>query len=106
MRPSMVGQNSSVVRTICGFCTLGCGMKVTANDGRIEKVEGDPGHPANAGDLCEKRRTAAEVVYSPLRLTRPMKKTPAGHVEISWNEAFGIIAAKLRELKEKYGPAS
>jgi anaerobic selenocysteine-containing dehydrogenase len=37
-------------------------------------------------------------------LISPLKKTSGGFEEISWDEAFDLIAAKLTDIKQKYGP--
>ena len=40
------------VRTTCGYCSVGCGMRIGVRDGRAVAVEGDPDHPVNRGRLC------------------------------------------------------
>ncbi|MFC1861612.1 molybdopterin-dependent oxidoreductase, partial [Chloroflexota bacterium] len=59
------------------------------------------------GSICEKANSAIQYVYSPYRLQYPMKrvgKRGEGKWErISWDEALDTIAAKLQEIKDKYG---
>jgi len=95
-----------IYRTICGFCHAACGMKVHVNHSRIERVEGDPAHPANRGYLCVKGAALGEIVHSPKRLTQPLMKTPGGFKPICWDEALALASAKLGEIREKFGPAS
>jgi anaerobic selenocysteine-containing dehydrogenase len=40
------------------------------------------------------------------RLTKPLKKTDAGFVEISWDQAFSEISAKLKGIVSEHGPRS
>ncbi|AET34038.1 molybdopterin-containing oxidoreductase family protein [Pyrobaculum ferrireducens] len=42
----------------------------------------------------------------PLRLKRPMKRVGEKFVEVDWDSALNEIAAKLKEIVEKYGPES
>jgi len=40
--------------TICCYCAVGCGVIVTTYEDGIIKIEGDPDHPINEGNLCPK----------------------------------------------------
>ena len=66
--------------------------------------------PVNRGKLCPKAFTSVQWLYSPQRLKYPLKRVGEkgeGKFErITWDEALDIIAGKLTELKEKYGPES
>ena len=39
--------------TICPYCAVGCGQIVSARDGKVINIEGDPGHGPSA--LCPVR---------------------------------------------------
>jgi anaerobic selenocysteine-containing dehydrogenase len=93
-----------VVTTVCGLCHTNCGMKISVKNGRIDKIRGDPDHPANSGALCIKGSATKELVYSPGRLRHPLRKTRGGFKQISWEEALDRIACKLSEIKDQYGP--
>jgi len=80
-----------------------CGMDVHVENGEIVKVEGMREHPMNQGSLCPKGAAVLEYVNSPNRLKYPMKKENGVFKRISWDEAIDIIAARLSEIKEKYG---
>jgi len=79
-------------------------------NGRLVKLEGDPGGPLNLGSICEKGNAAIQYLYSPYRLTYPLKR--AGErgggkwKRISWDEALEITANRLAEIREKYGGES
>ena len=50
-----------VVRAACPHdCPDTCAMRVTVEDGRVTRVEGDPEHPPTAGVLCTKVSRYAE----------------------------------------------
>ena len=37
--------------TICPYCGVGCSLIVSARDGKVITIEGDPDHPINRGSL-------------------------------------------------------
>ena len=57
---------------------------------------------------CIKGMTIPDVMYHPDRLTYPLKRIGARGAgkwkRISWDEAIGTIAGKLKEIKERSGP--
>ncbi len=94
----------SVLTTCPRDCYDSCGIRVVLKGGEIDRVTGDPDHPANRGSLCGKCTLAYNGVWRDpkVRLTKPLKRTgPKGEgafKEISWNEALGEIATKLSGL--------
>jgi len=105
--------NLKVVRSIARTgpgCHQGCGVLLSVKDGKLVKVEGDPEFPHNQGRLCPRCLALTQVVYHPDRLRYPLKK--AGNKgegkweRITWEEAYGTIAQKFNEIKEKQGPES
>jgi len=97
-----------VVRTVCKDCHVACGVLAHVKDGRLVLVEGDPDHPLNQGTMCPKGLAIKQTVYHPDRIVYPMKR--AGErgegkwQRISWDEALDIIATKLKEVIDEYGP--
>ncbi len=94
-----------------GYCTLcrsRCGSLNHVLDGQLVAVTPNPAHPTGAA-LCAKGRAAPELVASPLRLTRPLKRTtPRGAdspewAEIGWPEALDTIAGKLGTIRRESG---
>jgi len=60
----------------------------------------------NRGRLCVKGDAIPEFVRAEERLKYPMKRTTNGFKRISWDEALGLAAEKLGEIRSKYGPLS
>ncbi len=90
------------VRTTCGYCSVGCGMRIGVRDGRAVAVEGDPDHPVNRGRLCPKGLSEHQMLAAEGRLTVPMVDgRPA-----SWDQALDRVTTGFRDLLERYGPES
>jgi len=94
----------TIVKTTCALCPSGCGLDVRVVSGKAVKVEGNPLHPLNQGVCCLKGQTSLEVLYSPERIRHPRIQVGArgsgDWKEISWEEALGMVADKLTELRE------
>jgi NADPH-dependent sulfite reductase flavoprotein alpha-component len=101
------------VRTVCGYCGVGCGMVLdieTGADGRRRavKVRGDKDHPANSGRLCTKGATSAEMLGAPGRLGTALTRAgrDAGLTQTPVEQAIDEAGRRLRETIEAYGPDS
>lgn len=77
-------------------------MRVTVENGRAVRVQGDPDHPPTHGALCTKVSRYTERTYHPERVLRPMKRTgPKGSgrfAPVTWDKALDEIAARLRAI--------
>ncbi|MEU7719511.1 bifunctional nitrate reductase/sulfite reductase flavoprotein subunit alpha [Streptomyces tibetensis] len=99
------------VRTVCSYCGVGCGLVLdvgTGPDGRrtVLKASGDRAHPANAGRLCTKGATTADLLAAPGRLTgalvREVRGEEAAPAPVA--EAITETAARLRAIVDEHGP--
>ena len=121
MAPAAETSPFRIVHTVCSHdCPDSCGVLVTVNsEGRAVKVAGDPAHPVTRGFLCGKVAKYLDRVYSPERVLYPLRRKadaakgprPKGSEHeaferVSWDEALGSIAARLKEIAERYGPES
>jgi len=93
------------IRSTCGQCPVNCGTIVRVVEGRAVKIIGNPLSTPNRGVLGPKGNTGLMVLYDPDRIKNPLKrsgKRGEGKWEkISWKEAIGIVAEKLKEKIEK-----
>jgi anaerobic selenocysteine-containing dehydrogenase len=105
-----VSVKEEVIRTNCRGCHGGCGVLVHVRDGTIIKIEGDPDFPTNHGSMCSKGLAFQQLVYHPDRVKYPLKrvgKRGEGKWErISWDEAFGTIVNKLKQVIKENGAES
>ncbi|MCL0050115.1 formate dehydrogenase subunit alpha [Thermodesulfovibrionales bacterium] len=94
------------VKTICPYCGCGCGIYIGVRGNIIVNVRGDPDSSVNKGNLCVKGRYGYDFINHPERLTAPLIRRDGNFVEVSWKEALDLVAARLLEIRDKYGPES
>jgi len=97
---------TTVTRTTCPYCAVGCEMEVGTRDGRIVAVTPAADAPANRGHLCVKGRYAHGFVSSPDRVTAPLVREGGAWRETSWDEAIGVAADQLRRALDDHGPGA
>ena len=96
----------TTTRTHCPYCSLQCGIRLTAG-GRPAELEPDD-FPTNRGGLCSKGWTAAELLDHRDRLLSPLVRAVPGDrtsplVEASWDEALGRVAAAVTATQRAHG---
>ncbi|HTM08403.1 MAG TPA: molybdopterin-dependent oxidoreductase [Verrucomicrobiae bacterium] len=96
------------IRGFCGLCTAHCATITTVENGRVTRLDPDPDHP-HGGVMCIKGKAAPELLYHldrldyPLQRTRPKGDPDPGWQRVGWDEALDAIAAKLLDIRERYG---
>jgi formate dehydrogenase major subunit len=88
-----------LVSTTCPYCGTGCGLNLVVRDGKVVNVAAWQRHPVNEGKLCPKGRYAHEFIHRDDRLTKPLIKKEGKFVEATWDEAYDLIANKLKSYK-------
>jgi anaerobic selenocysteine-containing dehydrogenase len=96
--------NSGVFKSICRLCQSACGINAHVEKGKLVRVSAMKEHPVHR--LCVKSSAIADWLYSPRRITKPLKKVNGEWRETGWDDALSIIAASLSELKAEYGAKS
>ena len=102
----MDSPSQTLVRGACPHdCPDTCALRITVQDGRVVKVQGDPDHPPTHGALCTKVSRYAERTHHPERVLHPLKRVgPKGSgrfARIGWDEALDTVASRLREVAER-----
>lgn len=95
--------STSLVRAVCPHdCPDTCAIRVTVEDGRAVKVQGDPAHPPTHGALCTKVSRYPERTYHAERVLHPLKRSgPKGTGQfsrVSWEEALADIVGRLTAI--------
>ncbi|GAA5174003.1 nitrate reductase catalytic subunit NapA [Niveibacterium umoris] len=97
----------------CRFCGTGCSVLVGVQGGRVVATQGDPDAEVNRGLNCIKGYFLSKIMYGADRLTTPLLRKKDGvydkngeFVQVSWNEAFDIMAEKWKAALKEKGPTS
>ncbi|CAG0941210.1 thiosulfate reductase / polysulfide reductase chain A [Anaerolineae bacterium] len=97
-----------IVRGACPLdCPDTCSWEVTVKEGRAVALRGTRDHPYTRGSLCAKMNKYLDHVYAPDRLLYPMRRIGEkgeGRFErITWDDALGEIAERLKNIIAQYG---
>jgi thiosulfate reductase/polysulfide reductase chain A len=99
---------SGYVPGMCEMCVWRCGLLARVSDGRVVKLEGNPEHPHSNGKLCPRGQSGLMTTYDPDRLLNPLirvgKRGQGLFRKASWEEALDLVAQKMLDIKQKYGP--
>src|SRR5919112_1337652 len=92
--------------THCPYCSLRCGMEVTAGERPATLVPAD--FPTNKGGLCSKGWSSTELLDHPERLLRPLVRAVDGDrtsplVESTWEEALDRLVAAIERTQATHG---
>ncbi len=101
---------TTTVRVTCTHdCPDACSALVSVDpDGRATDITADRSHPVTGRHLCVKVDRYLERVYSPDRVTTPLRRVGAkGAAEFepcSWDDALGEIATRWSAIIDESGP--
>ena len=98
----------STVETSCPLdCPDACSLAVSVAEGKVAKIDGSRRHDITNGFICAKVRGFAGRLYGKDRLQFPQIRTgPKGKGQFrqaSWNEALGVIASRIDEVRARSG---
>jgi anaerobic selenocysteine-containing dehydrogenase len=77
----------------CTQCSSGCGIMGRVREGRILKIEGNPGSRISGGKICGLGQAAVQAHYNPDRLTTPLVNERGALKSISWEKAMALLSA-------------
>lgn len=91
-----------VIRSLCGQCSVGCGVRAVTGADRDAVIDGDRTHPANGGRLCERGRALVADADMDGRLLHPqVDGRPVG-----WDRAIAHVARRLSGIIARHGSGS
>ena len=90
--------------TTCTFCGVGCGIYVETAGNQVVGAYPSMSHPTNEGRICLRGWHVHEVASSPDRLRSPLLKRDGKFCEVSWDEAIGFIASRMKSIRDRHGP--
>ncbi|KAF0187438.1 MAG: formate dehydrogenase alpha, partial [Desulfobulbaceae bacterium] len=96
-------KNAKQSTTVCPYCSVGCGIIVYTENGKMILTEGDPDHPINEGALCSKGSSVIQLVNNEKRVKKPMHREPGGTAwkEVEWDWALDRIARLVKDARDK-----
>jgi assimilatory nitrate reductase catalytic subunit len=104
--------STSITRSTCPYCGVGCGVLIESTGSQITGVQGDPDHPANFGKLCSKGQTlhftASPAVTLQTRLLHPMIRSQRGGpaLRTDWDSALTLATERFHSTIREHGPDS
>ncbi len=87
----------------CNICEALCGLEIKYEGDKIHSIKGDANDPFSKGHICPKALALQDTFEDSDRLMQPLKKTPEGHVAISWEEAYDLIIDKIKGIQQTHG---
>ena len=91
-------------KTGCVLCAQNCGLEVLVENNRMIRVKPDKSNPRSQGYACRKGLNVLYHQYPADRLTKPLKRVGDRFEPVSLELAMDEIAARMRELVDRYGP--
>jgi assimilatory nitrate reductase catalytic subunit len=103
-------ESTTLTRSTCPYCGVGCGVIIESNGKRVIDVKGDPDHPANYGKLCSKGSTLhlsatpeitaqARALTPEFRKRRDLQRAPS-----DWETTLTYSAQRFADIIRQHGP--
>jgi anaerobic selenocysteine-containing dehydrogenase len=83
-----------------------CGLRITVENGRVQKIRSDEEDVWSRGYICPKGTTLGELHHDPDRLRAPIVRDGSDWREVSWDEAFDVAERKIRGVIDTHGIAA
>ncbi|MCU0310226.1 MAG: molybdopterin oxidoreductase family protein [Acidimicrobiales bacterium] len=92
----------------CPLCEATCGLEVAVRGEQVVRIRGDRDNTFSRGFICPKGSALHRLHTDPDRLRRPLVRhgddaATATWEEVSWDEAFAVVAAGLRGVIDTHG---
>jgi formate dehydrogenase major subunit len=102
------GLPDRAIVTTCAYCGVGCGFKAEMRGDEVVRMVPWKDGKANHGHSCVKGRFAWGYATHRERILTPMvrEKITDPWREVSWDEALGFAAGKLRAIQQEHGRQS
>ena len=103
-----LGTPTRSVITTCAYCGVGCSFKAELNGDTLVRMTPYKHGKANRGHSCVKGRFAYGYAAHSDRILKPMIRETIAEPwrQVSWEEALGFAAARLRGIQEAHGRKS
>ncbi len=92
------------VGTVCAHCSNGCKTTLSVRNNEVLRANNRDLSGINKEFLCAKGRFGFDFTHHPERLKQPLVRRNGKLAPASWEDALAEIAARLQDVREKYGP--
>jgi anaerobic selenocysteine-containing dehydrogenase len=94
---------SQIAYRICPLCEACCGLEIKTDGKEIVSIKGNAHDVFSKGYICPKAVALKDLHTDPDRLKQPLIKRNGKFIEVSWEEAFDEINAKLPAIQSRFG---
>ena len=96
---------TAIVYRNCTLCEAHCGIAVEVERAteRIVTIRGDAEDSFSRGYICPKAYALKGLHEDPDRLRRPMRRIGQEWHELEWDQAFDLVASRLRQVRDAHG---
>ncbi len=95
------GVETTLVRSVCTHCSVGCGVMAEVQDGVWTGQEPDYDSPLNLGSHCAKGASVREHGHGERRLKTPMKLEGGKWKAVDWDTAINDIGDQMLKIREE-----
>jgi formate dehydrogenase major subunit len=89
------------VTTTCGYCSVGCQLRVNVAEGDVATILPDPKGAPNAGHTCVKGRFAHGALRAKDRLRVPLiRRSDGSFAEATWTDAIERVADEFQRTRQ------
>lgn len=86
-------------KTICHYCSVGCELELNHKNGFVMRVKGSAGIINKNTNICRFGKFGYQPYNQKDRITKPFLREGEHWKEIEFEEAYGIIADKIKAVK-------
>lgn len=96
---------AEMIKTVCPYCGVGCGMVLQVEDEQVVKIIGDKDHPTNFGRLCTKGSSAHQALHHSGRMEKAYFRSNRQTEKVACEMPFAIsqTAQKLKQILQQHG---
>ncbi|AQW87300.1 putative thiosulfate/polysulfide reductase, molybdenum-binding subunit [Campylobacter pinnipediorum subsp. caledonicus] len=102
--------SESFTRSFCEMCSTRCPIEGRVVDGKNVFIQGNSKASGTKTSICARGGSGHNQLYDPERIVKPLiragERGEGKWREASWEEALDLVATKMNEIKQKYGPES
>ncbi|MBI4511968.1 MAG: molybdopterin-dependent oxidoreductase [Deltaproteobacteria bacterium] len=106
MVPTRITPDGTVTAT-CGYCSVGCGLKIHLRQGEAINLSPARDYPVNLGMACPKGWESLTPLKARDRAVAPLLREGSGALRrVSWDQAMRALVTRFKGIQERHGKAA